>query len=134
VTYGATPTARTHRVSNVGATTFHIVYIELLNPPGASADRTDAVSPDPRVVFENDRVRALRRIMAPGESTVMHTHMSRGVGVPVKGGRLEISGQDGSTNIFDVKVGAVNWIEPGTTHRLKNVGNEPMEFVDIELK
>jgi mannose-6-phosphate isomerase-like protein (cupin superfamily) len=64
----------------------------------------------------------------------MHTHASRGVGIPVKGGRLEISDQEGTTNIIDVKVGAVNWIEPGTTHRLKNVGNEPMEFVDIELK
>ena len=134
VTYGATPTARTHRVSNVGETTFHIVYIELLTPPGASADRTDAVTPDPRVVFENDRVRALRRIMAPGESTVMHTHASRGVGIPVRGGRLEVSDQVGTTNIIDVKAGAVSWIEPGTTHRLKNVGNGPLEFVDIELK
>jgi quercetin dioxygenase-like cupin family protein len=134
VAYGATPTARTHRVHNAGETTFHIAYIELLTPPGVRADHSSAAAPDPRVVFENDRVRALRRILAPGESTVMHTHESRGVGVPVRGGRLEISDQEGTTNTFDVKAGAVNWIEPGTTHRLRNVGDAPMEFVDIELK
>ena len=134
VTYGATPTARTHRVRNVGATTFHIVYIELLTPHDGSTDRTDAAVPDPRVVLENDRVRALRRMLAPGESTAMHTHASRGVGVLVTAGRLEISDPEGATKTIELKVGAVQWIEPGTTHWLKNVGDAAIEIVDVELK
>jgi mannose-6-phosphate isomerase-like protein (cupin superfamily) len=28
----------------------------------------------------------------------------------------------------------VQWIEPGTTHRLKNVGDARIEIVDIELE
>jgi len=134
VTYGATPMARTHRVRNVGETTFHIVYTELLTPPGISADHTAAPATDPRVVLENDRVRALRRILAPGESTALHTHASRGVGVPVTAGRLEISDPEGATKSIEMKVGAVQWIEPGTTHRLKNIGDAPIEIVDVELK
>ncbi len=134
VSYGATPIARTHRVRNVGESTFHIVYIELLTPPRISAGHAAAASPDPRVVLENDRVRALRRILAPGESTDMHTHGSRAVGVPVTAGRLEISDPEGATRTVEVKVGAAQWIEPGTTHRLKNVGDAAIEIVDIEIK
>lgn len=133
VTYGATPTALTHQVRNVGETPFQNIYIELLPPHAVGADRTD-VPPDPRVVFENERVRALRRILAPGESTTMHTHASRGVGVPVTAGRLEISTPEGAAKTVELKVGAVQWIEPGTTHRLKNVGDAPIEIVDVELK
>lgn len=132
VSYGATPIARAHRVRNVGESAFHIVYVELLSPPGISAGHTAV--PDPRVVLENDRVRALRRILAPGESTDMHTHGSRAVGVPVAAGRLEISDPEGATRTVEVKVGAAQWIEPGTTHRLKNVGDAAIEIVDIEIK
>jgi quercetin dioxygenase-like cupin family protein len=134
VAYGATPMARTHRVRNIGETSFHIAYIELLTPPGVSVDHTPAAASDPRVVLENERVRALRRILAPGESTIMHTHASRGVGVPVTAGRLEIADPEGATRNIEFKVGALQWIEPGTTHRLKNVGDAPIEIVDIELK
>lgn len=134
VAYGATPTARTHRVRNVGETAFHNLYIELLTPHDVSTDRTVAASPDPRVVFENDRVRALRRILAPGESTDTHVHASRGLGVPVSAGRLEITDLDGVTRSVEVTAGAVQWIEPGTEHRLENVGDARIEIVDIELK
>lgn len=132
--YGATPTARIHRVRNVGETTFHIVYIELLTPRDLSTGPAVTASPDPRVVIENDRVRALRRILAPGESTDMHVHASRGVGVPVTAGRLEISSPEGATRFVEMKAGAAQWIDAGTMHRLKNVGDASIEIVDIELK
>jgi quercetin dioxygenase-like cupin family protein len=64
----------------------------------------------------------------------MHVHTSKGLGVPVTAGRLEISYPDGATRVVEMKVGVVQWIEPGTTHRLKNVGDAGIEVVDIELK
>jgi quercetin dioxygenase-like cupin family protein len=134
VAYGATPTAWTHRVRNAGEAPFRNVYIELLTPRGASADHEVAAAPDPRVVLENDRVRALRRILAPGESTDMHVHASRGVGVPVTAGLLEISSLDGATRSVAINVGAVQWIAPKTTHRLKNIGEADIEIIDVELK
>ena len=134
--YGATPTARTHRVRNVGETAFHNIYIELLTVPDVGKDRTAATvaASDRRVEFENDRVRALRRILAPGESTAMHTHAASAVAVLVTAGRLEITSAEGAARTRDVNSGAVQWIEAGTTHSLKNVGNAPMEIVDIEPK
>ena len=132
VAFGATPTARTHRVRNVGETTFHNIYIELLADSRVAEDRAAVAASDRRVEFENERVRALRRILAPGESTAMHTHASNGVAVLVTPGRLEISSPDAAVRSSDVSAGAVQWIDSGTTHSLKNVGDAPIEIVDIE--
>ncbi|HEX6572067.1 MAG TPA: cupin domain-containing protein [Steroidobacteraceae bacterium] len=134
VAYGATPTALTHRVLNAGETTFHNIYVELMPGHGGETARATATVSDPRVEFENDRVRALRRILAPGESTAVHTHASSGVAVLVTAGRLEVSYPQGAARTLDVKAGAVHWIDSGTTHTLKNVGDAPVEIVDIELK
>ena len=133
VSYGATPTARTHRVRNVGETTFHNIYIEFLSARDVGKVRA-AVASDRHVEFENDRVRALARVLAPGESTAMHTHASSGVAVLVTAGRLEISTPAGAVSTRDVNSGAVQWIDSGTTHSLKNVGDAPIEIVDIEPK
>jgi quercetin dioxygenase-like cupin family protein len=134
VAYGATPKALTHRVRNVGETSFHNIYIELLQGPGGDAARVEARASDPRVEFENDRVRALRRILATGQSTAMHTHASSGVAVLVTAGRLEVSYPKGAPRTLEVEAGAAQWIASGTTHTLKNVGDAPVEIVDIELK
>jgi quercetin dioxygenase-like cupin family protein len=134
VAYGATPTARTHRVRNRGTTAFHNMYVELLADPDMGRDRPLVAASDRPAEFENDRVRALRRILAPGESTAMHTHASSGVAVAVTVGRLEISYPDRDARARDVKTGSVQWIDPGTTHSLRNVGDAPIEIVDIELK
>jgi len=134
VAYGATPTARTHRVRNVGETAFHNIYIELLADPNVGKDPAAAAASDRRVEFENDRVRALRRVLAPGESTAMHTHAASAVAVLVSAGRLEVSYPEGTARTHDVKAGAVQWIGSGTTHALKNVGDAHIEIVDIEPK
>ncbi|MBP6107917.1 MAG: cupin domain-containing protein [Steroidobacteraceae bacterium] len=130
VAYGATPTERTHLVRNVGETTFHNIYIELLTDPEVGKD--DEPASARRAEFENNRVRALRRILAPGESTDMHTHISSGVAVLVTAGRLEISSPERVARTSDVNAGAVQWIDSGTTHSLKNIGDAPVEIVDVE--
>ncbi len=134
VAYGATPTARSHRVRNVGDTAFHNIYIELLADHDVGKDRPAVAASGRSAELENDRVRALRRILAPGEATGMHTHASSGVAVPVTAGRLEISYPDRDAGTRDIKAGAAQWIDPGTTHSLRNVGDAPIEIVDIELK
>lgn len=133
VAYGATPTALTHRVRNVGETAFHNIYIELLSDHDGD-DRHAGTGSDRQVEFENARVRTFRRTLAPGEVTAMHTHASSGVAVLVTKGSLEISGPEGAARTGGVKAGAVQWIDSGATHTLKNVGDAPIEIVDIELK
>jgi quercetin dioxygenase-like cupin family protein len=134
VAYGAMPSVLTHRVRNVGEAPFHNIYIELLPDHFTHDGRSTAKASDRAVEFENDRVRALRRFLAPGESTDTHTHASSGVAVLVTPGRFEISRPEGAVRTGEIRTGAVQWIESGTTHALKNVGDAPMEIVDIELK
>jgi quercetin dioxygenase-like cupin family protein len=134
VAYGANATAMTHRVRNVGDTAFHNLYIELLTDRDAGKDRTAAAGSERPAEFENERLRALRRILAPGESTAMHTHALNGVAVLVSAGQLEITPAEGAARSIDAKAGAAQWIESGTRHRLKNVGEAPIEIIDVELK
>ncbi|MGB7905824.1 MAG: cupin domain-containing protein, partial [Steroidobacteraceae bacterium] len=70
--------------------------------------------------------------LAPGESTARHTHESSGLAVLVTPGRLEISSPEGAARTSDSSAGAVQWIDAGTIHSLKNVGDAPIEIVDIE--
>jgi quercetin dioxygenase-like cupin family protein len=134
VSYGGNAQPMTHRVRNVGDTAFHNVYIELLADRNAGQDHPAAAILDRPAEFENERVRALRRILAPGESTAMHTHASSGVAVMVSAGQLEITPAEGAARRIDAEAGAAHWIGSGTRHRLKNVGEAPIEIVDIELK
>lgn len=59
---------------------------------------------------------------------------SRSRGRARSAGRLEISHPQSAAESVEIKVGTVQWIEPGTTHRLKNVGDARIEIVDIQLK
>ncbi len=133
VSFGATPAAMTHRVRNTGATDFHNIYIELQAAPVQDVSPT-AVSADPRVVLENGRVAALRRVLAPGEMVPMHTHAADAVAVIVTPGRLAVSGPAGVAQTNDVTPGAVRWVPSGTTHALRNVGDTAIEIVDVEIK
>lgn len=133
VSYGATPAAFTHRVRNTGTTPFDNVYIELLG--GAGAGSRDAAAPAARrpAEFENDRVRVLRRVLAPGEASEMHSHAANAVGVVVRPGNLQVTQADGTERTLEPQAGTVQWIAAGTTHALRNMGSAPVEIVDVEL-
>jgi len=84
--------------------------------PAASAhaqDPRDAVALDPtnhNVLLENEHVRVLEVMAAPGARSPMHTHpplvaVSRGTS------RLLLNDPDGSSVVFDLKPGQVVWLE-----------------------
>ncbi len=103
--------------------------------PGAVARAQDAAKVDPRhykVAFENDQVRVLRIIYGPHEKSVMHSHPA-GVAVFLNDlhGRFTMPG--GKTQDLDVKAGTVQWAEAGA-HQPENLGDEPFEVIQIELK
>jgi mannose-6-phosphate isomerase-like protein (cupin superfamily) len=129
--FGATPAAFTHRVRNVGNTPFDNVYIELLGRPGAGS--SDAGAARRPAEFENERVRVVRRVLAPGEATETHMHVANAVAVVVTPGRLQVTQDDGSVRTLEPQAGAVQWVAAGTTHALRNAGSAPMEIVDVEL-
>jgi quercetin dioxygenase-like cupin family protein len=120
-------------VNNIGTTPFDNVYIELLS--GSSAANRAAAAPvaGRPAEFENARVRVVRRVLAPGEASAMHTHTADTVAVVVTPGKLQVTQGDSTMRTLEPQAGAVQWVAAGTTHALRNAGSAPLEIVDVEL-
>jgi quercetin dioxygenase-like cupin family protein len=132
--FGARPSPLTHRVVNNDRSDFRNIFIELLS---LARSRTPASIPpvlDGRsVLVDNDRIRATRRVLKPGEYTSVHTHTTDGLSVILYDGKVEIT-SGGKSATVQTKAGDVAWQAAGTTHMIKNIGTSVFEVVDIELK
>ncbi len=128
-----------HRAMNVGTTPFHNFTIELLKASTKSPAETKLKEPITRApAFENERVRAYRLTLEPGQSTPMHTHTLAGLAIAITAGEIEVI-TEGKTkpakrDRLTLPLGDVRWRSGAVTHSIKNVGKTRFEAVDIELK
>ena len=135
VSFAHRPSPLTHRVGNTGETPFRNIFVEILPPAGAPHGAPpQALAAGQTLVLENERVRISRLILAPGQSSELHTHVLRRLAVAVTEGRLAVEVPGEKARTFEFKSGDFRWYEAGATHALKNVGSTPFEAVDIELK
>jgi quercetin dioxygenase-like cupin family protein len=124
-----------HRFSNVGKTTFRAIGIELLAPfaPGAVAaplpQRTGYVT-----VLDNERVRAYRLVLEPGETAETVTLRGPSVRVAVSGERIEQLAPEGARLAIDLAPAAFEWRAGPATHAVRNTGTSRVEIVEFELK
>ena len=99
----------------------------------AMAQDPVAVAPGQyKVEFEDDAVRVLRVVYAPGEKSAMHEHPDS-VAVYVTGGRIRITLPDGRIGEPQVPPGRVMRHAAGG-HAIENIGDAPFELVLVELK
>ena len=119
----------THRVSNVGRTTFEVIDLEFLERPDGPA--TAPLAPP---AAENDTARAYRWPLGPGESTPPHTHERPYVIVAATPMNLRMTAPDGAAMEHPVEAGDVHWVDGKVTHVLTNRGAEPGVIVEVELK
>jgi quercetin dioxygenase-like cupin family protein len=125
-----------HRAMNVGTTPFHNMTIEILKSTAFFPDLSKLPKQAGREpVFENDRVRAYRLSLAPGESTAVHRHPLPGLAIMLTPGEIEVT-TEGKTTPDRLKVATADarWRAGAVTHSIKNVGQTRFEAVDIELK
>lgn len=122
-----------HRAMNVGTTSFHNLTIELLKAPGPIKDLPKETGREP--VLENERLRAYRIILEPGQSTPVHTHPVSGLAINLTPAELEVTtkGKDKSDRL-NLPLGESRWRAGAVTHSIKNVGKTRFEGVDIEFK
>lgn len=134
-TFGARPSPLTHRVVNNGRSDFRNIFIEILAGKNAvSAGRFPILSDGHMVLIDNERVRVNRLVLKPGESSKLHTHQMRGLGIILYDSKIEISGPDGTKRTLEPRAGDHAWQNSGTTHLIKNIGPNVFEAIDIELK
>jgi beta-alanine degradation protein BauB len=94
----------------------------------------DAAAVTPNVVkvkLENDRVRVLDYISAPGDKEDWHTHPAFVVYI-VTGGMLRISTPDGKSRDEKFKAGDIRYREP-VTHSTENIGKTELHAIIVEL-
>ena len=85
-----------------------------------------------KVEFEDDAVRVLRVVYAPGEKSAMHEHPDS-VAVYITGGHIRITLPDGRVGEPLVPPGATMRHAAGS-HAIENIGDAPFELVLVELK
>ncbi len=95
----------------------------------------DVVKVDPqhhKVEFENDQVRVLRWSIGPHEKSPMHEHPAN-IAVFLTDADVKITFPDGTTAERHAQAGQVFSSAP-VKHAAENVGEKPIEMVQIELK
>lgn len=135
VSFGYRPIPLTHKVSNIGSTPFRNMFVEVLPSAAMSFDASSLADvAGHTLVLENERVRVFRLALAPGQSTDLHTHALRCLGVAVSEGRIAVEVPGKKIRTVKFRPGDTRWHEGGTKHSLRNIGSAPFEAVDIELK
>ena len=84
------------------------------------------------VIFENDKVRVLDYVDAPGQHTSMHHH-SAFVLYALTPFKRRLTLGDGSTIIREFDTGQVLW-SPAQSHMGENIGVTDTHVVMVELK
>jgi hypothetical protein len=86
------------------------------------------------VVIENEHVRVLKVVDPPHRKGRLHEHAMNRVMIYLNDGHIVLEYQDGKKDDQKVKAGEVRWSQAGGMHTSENVGANPVEIVEIELK
>jgi quercetin dioxygenase-like cupin family protein len=100
--------------------------------PALAQDPVKVAPKNYTVVFENDQVRVLRVVVAPGEQTAMHEHPANVV-IPLTDAVVRFTLPDGKTQEPKLTLGTPVW-GPAGKHAGENVGTTKVEAIIVELK
>ena len=123
-----------HAVKNVGTTEIRAIRIDFLGPgrPGQPLWENAGLSPNYKVLFENQFARAYDIRIPAGTKEPQHTHRDRVV-VCLSGAELRHLLPDGSTEVSTLKTNEVAW-RRGNTHIGQNLGRTDLWVIAIEPK
>ncbi|HUF53213.1 MAG TPA: cupin domain-containing protein [Dehalococcoidia bacterium] len=97
-----------------------------------AGDPTEVASHVYQTILENDKVRVLAGKLAPGDTTVMHTHPDH-VAVVLSDCSIKFTTGGGETMEVSVKAGEAIFVEGGD-HATENTSGTELRAVLIELK
>jgi hypothetical protein len=124
-----------HRVVNGDRRPYHVIAVEIRRPAplGAPLSARDQ-SAGYQQIFDNNRLRAWRIILAPGQATLALTQAANGVRVVVRGGLLLTSHAGIPDQTLALENADFAFQSAGSTRTLRNVGKTTIELVELELK
>ena len=124
----------THRSTNTASTPFNNIVVALLKPgPGTFTPQARDV-PGYRQLFDNERVRAWRLQLEPGQSAGPITQTAPGLRVIIDGDELSEIIKGEMDRPLALRSGDFYWQEPGATRTIRNTGTTAINVVEFDLK
>jgi hypothetical protein len=124
---------RTHKATNVGPTHFHNVsFLFASRTPHGFTPSTRPAGYEQ--IADNERFRAWRLALQPGQSVPAFKQGAPGLRVIVSGGELTESVPGEPDRGMKPRDGQYFWQDPGVTRAVKNTGTTPLNIVEVELK
>ena len=129
-----------HKVKNIGSNDINIILIEhkkLGSTPTFENDvnlAAHTVSPDIyEVVHEDELIKVYTAIFPAGSSDNVHEH-GMNTAYVITGGKVQITGPDGSLNERNIPDGAVLHSDKMVRHQVKNIGETDIKVLLAEYK
>lgn len=96
--------------------------------------KTDEGTYSRSTLFETQTVRLTRVSLGPGGVLEQHSHSGPEVLVPLTPAHLADDEGGITPSTLDLDGGKVRSFPSGTAHRVKNIGSEPVQFLEFERK
>jgi hypothetical protein len=124
---------RTHKATNVGNSHFHNVsFLFSSRTPHGFTPSTRPAGYEQ--IADNERFRAWRLALQPGQSVPAFMQGAPGMRVVVSGGELTESSPGQPDRGMKPRTGEYFWQEAGVTRAVRNSGTTPLNIVEVELK
>lgn len=122
-----------HKSTNTASTPFHNIVVALLRPQPAG-NKPEARPEAYRQMFDNERARAWKLALEPGQSAPTITQRAPGLRVVIDGGEIaEVIEGEPDRGLW-LRTGDFYWQEPGVRRGIKNIGTTRIEIAEFELK
>ena len=129
-----------HKVKNIGLNDMNIILIEHKNLGSTPTFDNEAnlaahnVSPDIyEIVHEDELIKVYTATFPAGSSDNVHEH-GMNTAYVITGGKVEITGADGSVNERNIPDGAVLHSDKMVRHQVKNIGETDIKVLLAEYK
>ena len=129
-----------HKVKNIGSNDMNIILIEHKNSGSTPTFDNEAnlaahnVSPDIyEIVHEDELIKVYTATFPAGSSDNVHEH-GMNTAYVITGGKVEITGADGSVNERNIPDGAVLHSDKMVRHQVKNIGETDIKVLLAEYK
>ena len=101
----------------------------------AIAQQAVPVASEPRhhLVYRNDWVRVIDAFFPVGDTTLYHTHDRDNVPICLAGGSMTTQPLGGTPQPGTAYAGAVGFARASYTHKIANVGQTDLHFLDVEV-
>ena len=112
-----------------------LVTASILYPePGRFTAGSREDVPAYKQVVDNNRIRAWRLVLEPGETAPAITQKAPGLRIVVSGGEIVETVPGQPEQAMSMKLGDFFWKDAGTTRALRNIGTTRIELVEYVLK